>query len=163
MSARFTDESEDDHSRMVRVCRISRLRMHAIPAQTTKNPTRNVPARIVRTAACWTMSRMVMVSCASARGYALGLTSAMASVVTAAGEGRLVRMDQTKVLGSFPVDRRRFDPHPRERRVFFAGHARLTRALLKTHVKLHCLLLAQLRGDRGRRLSSGLGGGWAWT
>ena len=28
-----------------------------------------------RTAACWTMSRMVMVSCASARGYALGLTS----------------------------------------------------------------------------------------
>ena len=30
-----------------------------------------------RTAACWTMSRMVMVSCASARGYALGLTSAI--------------------------------------------------------------------------------------
>lgn len=61
-----------------------------------------------------------MVSCASARGYALGLTSAMASVVTAAGEGSLVRMDQTKVLGRPPLDRRRFDPHPREEG-FFRG------------------------------------------
>ena len=61
-----------------------------------------------------------MVSCASARGYALGLTSAMASVVTAAGERSLVRMDQTKVLGRPPLDRRRFDPHPREEG-FFRG------------------------------------------
>ena len=127
-----------------------------------EKPERGVPARIVRTAACWTMSRMVMVSCASARGYALGLTSAMASVVTAAGEGSLVRMDQTKVLGR-PLSIGGDSIRTQERRVFFAGHARLTRALLKTHVKLHCLLLAQLRGDRGRRLSSGLGGGWAWT
>ena len=41
-----------------------------------------------RTAACWTMSRMVIVSWASARGYALGLTSAMASVGDCAMERR---------------------------------------------------------------------------
>ena len=102
-----------------------------------------------------------MVSCASARGYALGLTSAMASVGSAAVSKKQGRNESDEGSRETASESAASGLLRTRRRVFFAGHARITRALLKTHVKLHCLLLAQLRGDREGRLSSGLGGGCA--
>jgi len=91
----------------------------------------------VRTAACWTMSRMVMVSCASARGYALGLTSAMASVVTARGsrcvgdeieaDGMVRTRGRLRSIWKVSSRRRFVDPRRKSRAGFFSHDARRAR------------------------------------
>ena len=83
-----------------------------------------------------------MVSCASARGYALGLTSAMVVCRKTdvrdreGGEAQCLELLLSRVV-QVTEGSRRFGLESRKRVSEPRG----------TYVKLHCLLLAQLRGD----------------